>query len=119
MIAGHDSDTDGTSNEIEFRTGHFPGEATDIPTPTEVAALRAGRPVPRDLDREVFETLQCPCCDKLVMLCRCDMVPEIRRIVREGVAAGRGAAAINAALVSRFGPMVIVHSVSSQRTSKS
>ncbi len=106
-IAGRDSDEDGTSNEIELRTGHFPGEVIDIPTSAEIAARRAGRPVPRDLEREIFETLQCPCCDKLVMNCHCDMVPEVRRIVREGVAAGRGAPAIKATLVAKFGRMIL------------
>lgn len=102
-----DTDGDGASNEVELKTGHFPGDAADVPTPAEVAALRTGRPVPRDLEREILETLQCPCCDKLVMNCQCEMVPEIRRIVRDHVAAGGTACEIREALVARFGRKIL------------
>ncbi len=106
-IAAHDADGDGAGNDVELRTGHFPGEAEDAPSAAEVAALRAGRPVPGDLEREMLETLQCPCCDKLVMNCRCDMVPEIRGMVRDAVRAGVGAAAIKQRLVARYGRKIL------------
>jgi hypothetical protein len=106
-IAAHDADEDGAPNEVELRTGHFPGEAADAPSAEEVAALRAGRRIAGDPEREIFETLQCPCCDKLVMRCQCDMVPEIRRIVHEGVAAGLQPAAIKRSLVDKYGRKIL------------
>ncbi len=106
-IAARDSDGDGVGNEAELGTGHFPGDATDVPRPAEVAARAAGRRIPRDLARELFESLQCPCCDKLVMNCRCDMVPEVRRIVDQGAAARESAEAIKAKLVTRFGRKIL------------
>jgi hypothetical protein len=107
LISGHDADGDGAGNEVELRTGHFPGEVADAPAAAEVTALKARRSVSGDLEREIFETLQCPCCDKLVMNCRCNMVPEIRGIVRAGVAAGKKAGAIKSELVARFGPRIL------------
>ncbi len=106
-IAGEDSDGDGITNDVELRTGHFPGEAADVPDPAQVRALKARKPVPRDLYREVYETLQCPCCDKLVMNCKCDMVPEIQRIVRHGVEAGQSAKAIKEKLVAKYGREIL------------
>ncbi|MBI5710222.1 MAG: cytochrome c-type biogenesis protein CcmH [Candidatus Eisenbacteria bacterium] len=106
-IAGVDSDGDGFTNDVELRTGHFPGEAADFPDPAQVRALKARKPVLRDPYLEIYETLQCPCCDKLVMNCKCDMVPEIQRIVRHGLEAGESAKTIKERLVAKYGREVL------------
>lgn len=106
-ISSFDSDSDGASNEVELRTGHFPGDPVDTPPSAEVVALRSGRPITGDREREIIESLQCPCCDKLVMNCKCEMVPEIQRLVHQGVAAGRKTAAIRESLVARYGPGIL------------
>jgi cytochrome c-type biogenesis protein CcmH/NrfF len=106
-IANQDADRDGASNASELRTAHFPGDPADVPTRAELAALRAGRPMPVNAEREILETLPCPCCGKWVLECECSMVPEIRRIVHEGVAHGHKPAVIRERLVARFGPEIV------------
>jgi hypothetical protein len=106
-IAEMDSDDDGVSNDHELRTGHFPGDPGDVSTDAELKALAAGKSSQVDLYRELNESLQCPCCDKMVMHCECTMIPEIQRIVREGVAEGKGAARIKGELVARYGRNIL------------
>lgn len=103
-----DSDQDVVSNILEIKTYHYPGDPNDKPTRKEKKAYDSKQKIFPDLERELLETLQCPCdCDKTVDNCECRLAPKIKDLVREQIRKKKSKEQIKAMLVKKYGTRVL------------
>jgi cytochrome c-type biogenesis protein CcmH/NrfF len=103
-----DSDGDGFSNDLELLSGHYPGDSRDFPTKRGIQALKTETPLPVDLEKEMLETLQCPCCDKVISNCKCQMIPKIKEDIKKLIQQGDlDSDAMKKHLASKYGQRIL------------
>ncbi len=103
-----DSDSDGTINIHEIKTYHYPGDEIDRPSEVEIKKYLAGETVIPNLERELLETLRCPCgCDDTIATCNCELVPELKRTIRENIKTGKDYSQIKKTMAEKYGREVL------------
>lgn len=103
-----DSDNDGTLNIHEINTYHYPGDEIDRPSEVEIKKYLAGETVIPNLERELLETLRCPCgCDDTISTCKCELVPELKRTIRENIKMGKDYSQIKKTMAEKYGREVL------------
>lgn len=107
-IEKFDSDNDGTMNIYEIKTYHYPGDEIDRPSEAEIKKYLAGEIVIPNLERELLETLRCPCgCDDTIATCRCKLIPELKRTIKENIKMGKNYSQIKKTMAKKYGREVL------------
>jgi hypothetical protein len=103
-----DSDKDGALNLYEIRTYHYPGDGIDRPSEVELNRYLAGEMVSPHLERELFETLRCPCgCDETIDTCRCKLIPELKKTIRENIEMRKDYDQIKKIMAKKYGVEIL------------
>lgn len=103
-----DSDKDGAMNLYEIKTYHYPGDGNDRPSEVELKRYLAGEMVSPHLERELYETLRCPCgCDETIDTCTCELMPELKKTIMENIEMRKDYDQIKKIMVKKYGVEIL------------